>query len=379
LEAEPARLASSSKLRAGTHVFALGAPRGLELTITEGLVSAVRRFDREESSGLIQISAPISPGSSGGGLFDRRGRLVGITTSFVTGAQGLSFAIPNEAVASEAQAISYEHARLFALALASSESGEKERAVDLLQRVVRLQGDSSEGWLAFGYLQDDRAARIEAFQKAASASPDRPDAWGALGDNLCSLASDTEAQGEYGEPEGSANWVEEVRALRLRAVSALETAVKLEPSNAPFWQELGDLYQLLEDRGQADRAYREVLRLVPGHLEAMTDLCRVHAFSPTPAESIALCTEVIRHAQHQADSHDRTFALAQSWRSLAHALAVVRDTQGARSARAQAWHWGSLLASSDYHGPWPEIRRRATAREAVIKPLLPLLESRLRP
>jgi hypothetical protein len=47
---------------------------------------------------MIQTSAAISPGSSGGGLFDRSGRLVGITTSFVEHAQNLNFAIPTESV-----------------------------------------------------------------------------------------------------------------------------------------------------------------------------------------------------------------------------------------------------------------------------------------
>lgn len=58
----------------GDRVYAIGAPKGLELTFSEGLVSSIR------SGRLIQTSAPISSGSSGGGLFDGHGNLVGITT-----------------------------------------------------------------------------------------------------------------------------------------------------------------------------------------------------------------------------------------------------------------------------------------------------------
>jgi S1-C subfamily serine protease len=83
LDAPPAPLRDSSTLSVGERVFAIGAPEGLELTISEGLISGLRElvgFDR-----VIQTSAPISPGSSGGGLFDSRGRLVGITTVYLFG------------------------------------------------------------------------------------------------------------------------------------------------------------------------------------------------------------------------------------------------------------------------------------------------------
>lgn len=75
----------------GERVFAIGAPLSLELTLSEGLVSGIRR---EAERNLVQTSAPLSPGSSGGGLFDERGNLLGITTlASINGAQNLNFAI----------------------------------------------------------------------------------------------------------------------------------------------------------------------------------------------------------------------------------------------------------------------------------------------
>lgn len=80
-------------LAVGQPVFAIGAPSGLELTLTNGLVSALRDMGDVK---LIQISAAISPGSSGGGLFDDRGQLIGITTLKLSGKaqEGLGFAVP---------------------------------------------------------------------------------------------------------------------------------------------------------------------------------------------------------------------------------------------------------------------------------------------
>jgi Trypsin-like peptidase domain len=93
LHAPPVTVRDSSKLAVGETVYAVGAPEGLELTISEGLISGLRDFDKGR---VIQTSAAISPGSSGGGLFDAEGRLVGITTFYLKEGQSLNFALPAE-------------------------------------------------------------------------------------------------------------------------------------------------------------------------------------------------------------------------------------------------------------------------------------------
>lgn len=79
--------------KVGSRVYAIGNPRGWEMTISDGLLSGIRRADNDELVAL-QISVPISPGSSGGGLFDAQGRLIGITTLIRRDAQNLNFAFP---------------------------------------------------------------------------------------------------------------------------------------------------------------------------------------------------------------------------------------------------------------------------------------------
>jgi putative serine protease PepD len=83
-------------LRQGDRVFAIGSPFGLSNTVTAGVVSAVGRTN-PEGVPMVQIDAPINPGNSGGGLFDLRGRLVGIPTSIlgpIPGNVGIGFAVP---------------------------------------------------------------------------------------------------------------------------------------------------------------------------------------------------------------------------------------------------------------------------------------------
>lgn len=79
-------------LAVGQKVYAIGAPRGLELTMSSGIVSAIRTIGDELT--LVQTDAAMSPGSSGGGLFDEQARLVGITTFLIRESQNLNFALP---------------------------------------------------------------------------------------------------------------------------------------------------------------------------------------------------------------------------------------------------------------------------------------------
>lgn len=99
----PAKLADSSAVRVGDFVIAIGNPLGeLGGTVTEGIISAK---DREitidgQTMTLLQTSAAVNPGNSGGGLFDLEGKLVGVVNSKSSGSdiEGLAFAIPANTV-----------------------------------------------------------------------------------------------------------------------------------------------------------------------------------------------------------------------------------------------------------------------------------------
>ena len=91
LVAPAVSLGSVDSLRVGQRVYAVGAPQGLDLTISDGIVSALRE---SQGSKIIQTSAPVSPGSSGGGLFDTSGRMVGVVTFQTKTGQNLNFAVP---------------------------------------------------------------------------------------------------------------------------------------------------------------------------------------------------------------------------------------------------------------------------------------------
>jgi serine protease Do len=88
-----ATIANISTLRIGQRVYAIGTPEEFQLTLSEGLISGLRET---KSGRYIQTTAPLSEGSSGGGLFDTRGRLIGITSFVFSPGQNLGFAAPAE-------------------------------------------------------------------------------------------------------------------------------------------------------------------------------------------------------------------------------------------------------------------------------------------
>jgi len=91
-------LGDSDSMKVGERVVAVGSPLGLENSVTDGLLSAIRRDEGNEKGAkmqkLFQISTPISPGSSGGPLFNMRGQVIGITFASIRKGQNLNFAIP---------------------------------------------------------------------------------------------------------------------------------------------------------------------------------------------------------------------------------------------------------------------------------------------
>ncbi len=86
-------LGNSDRLQVGEEVVAIGNPLSLESTVSNGIVSGIRTVE-EKGGKYLQITAPISPGSSGGPLFNMAGQVIGITTMYIQGGENLNFAIP---------------------------------------------------------------------------------------------------------------------------------------------------------------------------------------------------------------------------------------------------------------------------------------------
>ena len=174
-----ARLGDSDAIQPGQLVVAVGNPLGFQCTVTAGVVSALGRSMRAKSGRLIenviQTDAALNPGNSGGPLVDWRGRVIGVNTAVIMGAQGICFAIGvNTAV--------FVAARLMRDGrVARSYIGVAGQSVPLHRRVIRFYDLPLEhGVLVAGVEEGSPAARaglaegdlIVAFDGKAVASVD---------------------------------------------------------------------------------------------------------------------------------------------------------------------------------------------------------------
>jgi S1-C subfamily serine protease len=151
------RFANSDVLKVGQEVFAIGSPLGYEYTISQGIIAGIR--DNEKVSftdpvtympieknfeKVIQITAAISPGNSGGGLFNRKGDLIGITTYTYSGYGNLNFAIAINSFVYFMNSVDLAN-------IDSNEEAKKKRAESLYFSNLRLannfKGEATYNWI----------------------------------------------------------------------------------------------------------------------------------------------------------------------------------------------------------------------------------------
>lgn len=130
-----AQLADSSQVRVGQMAIAVGNPFGFDATVTAGIVSGLGRTLRAATGRLIddilQTDAALNPGNSGGPLVDSRGRVIGVNTAIIRGAQGICFAVAARTAEFVALEI-LQHGRV-----RRSYIGIGGQTVPLLRKVVR--------------------------------------------------------------------------------------------------------------------------------------------------------------------------------------------------------------------------------------------------
>ncbi len=271
LQAASITLGTAKKLRVGQRVYAIGAPQGLELTLSEGLISSLRPY---EDSQYIQTSAAISPGSSGGGLFDDQGRLIGITTFYLDEGQNLNFALPVDWISElpkRAQTAPVVEKKVQAAPPVAKKSGldwlnraialeQKEDwrgLLKLLQQWVKNQPENAVAWfglgIAYGGLkQYDQA--VQAYREALRIQPEHANAWNNLGNAYHDLK-------QYDQ-----------------AVQAYREALRIQPEHADAWNNLGVAYRNLKQYDQAIQALREALRIQPEDAKAWYNLGLTYYF-----------------------------------------------------------------------------------------------------
>jgi tetratricopeptide (TPR) repeat protein len=262
LNAIPVVTRDPSDLAVGERVYAIGTPKGLELSLSEGLISGFRTMENER---VIQTTAAISPGSSGGGLFDAQARLIGITSSSIRSGQSLNFAIPiaNAAIFVVSGGVGKNPAHplnvktsaasnWLALADDAIRAGEQTKAITILQAASGEYPNDPLVWrkLASAYSGERRSGEaVAAYERALKLNPEQmtPGLWLLL---------------------GLAYWDANRRADGLRLAERL---TKDDPTNAYYWRLLGFMRMESKQPGPAVDAYQRAIQLRPKDMKA-TDI-----------------------------------------------------------------------------------------------------------
>jgi tetratricopeptide (TPR) repeat protein len=259
LRATPARLGQASQLKVGEKVYAVGAPEGLELSLSEGIVSQLRGGPPP----IIQTTVAISPGSSGGGLFNDLGELVGITTFYLRGGQSLNFALPVEWIS-----------RGDTPPTTGGGVGEKEPVVPVPgTRVERVWYDravtleNAKDWQGL-------LAHCRQWTKA---EPGNYRAWCYLGLAYSNLRHPSEA------------------------LSAFREGLRLKPDSFRALHDIGVAYLNLGRYQEAIKALNEALRLKPDFADAWQSLARAYALSGNRAAALEALNELRRYDPQKAD------------------------------------------------------------------------------
>jgi hypothetical protein len=185
IEGKPAQLGKAADLKVGDPVYAVGAPKGLELSLSDGIVAQLRGTP----SPLIQTTAAISPGSSGGGLFDKEGRLVGLTTFYLEGGQSLNFAMPAEWIDEvkpdrKPAAEGHSQTEWVKRALALVKMKDRQGLLEWCLKWTKSEPENAGAWcslgVAYGYLKQYNDA-VEAYRQAIRINPEYALAWHDLG------------------------------------------------------------------------------------------------------------------------------------------------------------------------------------------------------
>jgi tetratricopeptide (TPR) repeat protein len=263
----------------GESVVVIGNPFGLEGSVTNGIVSAVR--DIPTFGRIIQITAPISPGSSGSPVVNMHGQVIGVATLQITGGQSINFAIPSERI-SQLQS----GGTLLSLSDLVAASGRNKRA-----KAVQAFRDG----LSF-LSQDDCEKALPYFEKAVESDINYAEAWAQAGFCREKLGRHTEAieasrravtlrpSAESYFNIGLANYY--LKQYR-EAADSYRQSIKLDPYNgADAWYALGLVYRDWSKPDEEIQAYRQAIRLKPDYTSAHERLASAYMRSKKYPQAI---------------------------------------------------------------------------------------------
>jgi tetratricopeptide (TPR) repeat protein len=245
------KVGNSNSLEIGQRVYAIGSPMGFENSISEGIISGLRSYD-ELNRNYIQITASISPGSSGGAVVNDEGELIGISTLTVKESQNLNFAIPVDDVLSvEIRSLTkndeYKDFELFYKGNNASERGNYPEAIKYYSRFIEKYTHYANPYYNRGFAEyklEDYISAIKDFNTAIEIDPFYVEAYNYRGNAKSDLEDNTGAIQDYNK------------------------AIEIKPNYAYAYYNRGIVKGNLENYRGAIQDYDKAIEIKPNYVEA---------------------------------------------------------------------------------------------------------------
>lgn len=248
----------------GESIVVIGNPFGLEGSVSNGIVSAVREISGYGK--IIQITAPISPGSSGSPVVNMMGQVIGVATLQAAEGQSLNFAVPSERILqlkiTEVQTVASLSAetqknkrssaeRLYSQGVAQLSRDDYVRALPYFEKAIESDPNYAEAWYQAGYCYGSLGRHTDALKASKQAAKLRPD-WA---ETYVNIGASSFALAQYKD-----------------AVEAYKQAARLDDDNAETQYALGLTFNKLNRTDEEILAYKRAIALKTDHQNAMEKL-----------------------------------------------------------------------------------------------------------
>jgi tetratricopeptide (TPR) repeat protein len=283
----------------GESVVVIGNPLGLEGSVTNGIVSAVR--DIPTFGRIIQITAPISSGSSGSPVVNMQGQVIGIATLQITGGQSVNFAIPSERisqlqiaqtassladlVASTGRNKRAKAVQFFRDGLSFLSKDDCEKALPYFEKATESDSNYAEAWAQTGFCNEKLGRHAEALEASKKAVTLRPSAESYFNIGLASFYLKQYKDAENGYRQSIKldpyNAADAHYALGLvyrdwgkpdEEIQAYKQAIRLRPDYTVAYERLGSRYLKSKKYSEAVEVFRQLAALKPGDANAPNNM-----------------------------------------------------------------------------------------------------------
>ena len=294
------KLGVIEKANIGEHIYVISSPVGLENTISDGLLSGIREIDEKRK--ILQITAPVSPGSSGGPVFNRNGEVIGVVTMLIKEAQNLNFAMPVKLIKDKIRSKrvteikgsgveDYERTAEFwaTLGYHYDVAAMYKEAIESYKHVIRIDPDWAVVYTGLGHAYsqlDMYKEAADAFKQRTRMKPVSAEAYSNLGSVYTDLGMYKEAidackkairnDPDWAAAHNNLGYAYVKSGRNREAIEACKQAIMLDPDDPKTYSILGGAYSDLGMKREAFESFKQVIKIDPNRAKDHSNLGLVY-------------------------------------------------------------------------------------------------------